>query len=206
MSRFFLLALLFLLSVFPVVAGDVAPKTVSLDTSETQKLNMFFTDFSAVSLKAFEAGKLTDKALIEFAIKHCDLNHPEFLENESQLNAKHVDAVCKEHFGVAPKKHQALPDQNPYANGKYTVYPSPCDEFVFSQIASLTDNGDATYTAKVNVYLAPPDFMGDVHAMPKVWKAAKQDVKLNAKMTAVIKKENGNGSSHYVLLSLKEVK
>ena len=131
---------------------------------------------------------------------------PELIKDENQLAAKDVDAVCKEHFGVAPKKHQTLPDQNPYANGKYTVYPSPCDEFVFSQIANLTDNGDGTCTALVNVYLAPGDFTGDVHATPKVWKAAKQDVKLNSKMTAVIKKVTENGSDHYVLLSLKNAK
>ncbi|HBF35080.1 TPA: hypothetical protein DDW35_11020, partial [Candidatus Sumerlaeota bacterium] len=172
-----LTAILLSLATVPATAADVAPatevikgKSVALDVDATKKLNIFFSNFSEAYLKPFEAGKLTDDALIEFGIKHNLINYPKVF-HANQLAEEEVNKACKKYFGTVPKAHHAV-GEYAYTNGRYTVQPASGEAFTFSQIAELTDNGDGTYNAKVNDYTASSGFTGDVHGTPAIWKAA----------------------------------
>ena len=210
-AQSFLFALLLSLAPMPATAADAAPATeaakgnpVALTADETKKLNIFFSNFSEAAVESFEAGKMTEDALINFGIQHNKINYPKGFQGE-KLSSSEVDKACKKYFGNAPKTHYATKEYK-YADGRYTVPASSGEAFVFSQVAEMTENANGTYQAKVNIFTASSGFTGDVHGTPASWKAAGDEVQLTAKMTAEVKKVTEDGKTRYLLLALSKAK
>lgn len=69
--------------------------------------------------------------------------------------------------------------------GYYTVPQASGEAYVFSQIVSLSDRGDGTYAAVVNVFVAGSGFTGNPHGTINEWKASGYVPEVRAKMDVI---------------------
>jgi hypothetical protein len=192
-------------SITPKKDNTVAEKEVKLTDEEQKKLNIFFSNFSEVSLNPFTAGNITDDELIKFGVWHNQKNNRKLFEKAGQDEIKlKEDAVSKsiqKYFGKNFTAHKATPDFK-YKSGYYFTPDGDGEAFTFSQVEKVSDIGGDRYIAYVNVYTASSGWTGDVHANPKSWNANSDDKpELTEKFKATFSKTNGaNGESIYTLI------
>lgn len=149
----------------PTTTNETQPIRVTLDVNQKTELNKFFSDFSEVNfgtnpyIKDSSISNYSADELIRFAIEHnqkfgqgnsydFDLDE-EYLEMHEDLVAEVIDY----YFGL--KINNKSVSGYEYKNGKYRwdAYRwGYVETNLFSQVQTLTDNGDDTSTAEISIY------------------------------------------------------
>jgi hypothetical protein len=206
---FVLLFTIFTIAVFPFTLG----KEVKLTLKEKKELNTFFSNFSEVFVEPFAKDKISDIKLIEFSIYHNYKNNEKRFvkggkEYQVKIKTSYIDETVMKFFGKEIKKHQSVADSGiDYKDGWYYTTDASGEEYDFSQIVSLYDNGNGLYTAIVNVYSAGSGWVGDTHANENIWKKASPDdvPQVTDRMKATLQKVTENGRSRYILIDYTRV-
>ncbi|MDR3563453.1 MAG: hypothetical protein P4N59_18735 [Negativicutes bacterium] len=172
------------------------PVAVNLTPASRKELNTFFSNFAEVGLKPFADHQLPQSSLIDFGIMHIVLNNRQVIHN-GKLPSAEVDNACVKYFGFKPKAHQSTQSFQ-YANGVYTVPAASGESIRFAQIESLTDKGNGSFAAVVNVFVASSGFTGNPHGTAADWKASGEVPKLVEKINATITKTN-DGTNRWLL-------
>ena len=188
-------------------------KEVKLTPKEKKELNTFFSNFSEVFVEPFAKDKISDIKLIEFSIYHNYRNNEKRFtkggkEYQVKIKASYIDETVMKFFGKKTTQHQSIADSGiEYKDGWYYTTDATGEEFDFSQIVSLVDNGSNMFTATVNVYSAGSGWVGDTHANENVWgKASPDDVpQITDKMKATLQKVTEKGKSRYILIDYTRV-
>jgi len=188
-------------------------KELKLTPKEKKELNTFFSNFSEVFVEPFAKDKISDIKLIEFSIYHNYRNNEKRFtkggkEYQVKIKASYIDETVMKFFGKKITKHQSIADSGiDYKDGWYYTTDASGEEFDFSQIASLYDNGGNIFTATVNVYSASSGWVGDTHANENVWKKASPDdvPQITDKMKATLQKVTEKGKSRYILIDYTRV-
>ncbi len=203
---------------FVMLAGiafaGTSPREVKLTSAEKKQLNTFFSNFSEVFVEPFAKDKISDRALIEFSIYHNYKNNEKRFvkggkEYQVKIKASYIDETAMKFFGKKISKHQSIDDSGiEYKDGWYYTTDASGEEYDFSQIVSLVDNGDSIFTATVNVYSASSGWVGDTHATEKEWRKASADdiPQVTQVMKATLKKIIDKGKSRYILVDYVKVK
>jgi len=157
---------------------------VKMDTAQKRKLDTFFSNFSESHVAGFKQGSLTDHAMLQFALSHLYINNLKSLKKSEDGNSvtasdKQVDTATAKYFDrrIASHKKQA-----------YTIPAASGEAFVFSQIDTLEDAGNATFKATGTIYSTDSGATPDVHATPAAWKNAGQEIDATGKFHALIRK------------------
>ncbi|HPJ42296.1 MAG TPA: hypothetical protein PLY21_08230 [Spirochaetota bacterium] len=199
----------FLLIIASSIAVAQTPgKEVKLTPSEKKQLNTFFSNFSEVFVEPFVKDKISDIKLIEFSIYHNYKNNEKRFvkggkEYQVKIKASYIEESVMKYFGKKIAKHQSVEDRGiEYRDGWYYTTDATGEEYDFSQVVSLTDNGGNMFTAVVNVYSAGSGWVGDVHASEKEWRKADPDdvPQATGKMKATLQKVTEKGKSRYILI------
>lgn len=215
MNRKLMAAAVILLFIFTGAAFAETPgKEVKLSVSEKKQLNIFFSNFSEVFLEPFAKDKITDKALIAFSVSHNYRNNEKLFvkggkEYQVKIKASYIDDTVMKFFGKKISKHQSVNDADAeYRDGWYYKTEASGEEYDFSQVVSLHDNGDGIFTATVNVFSAGSGWTGNVHGNEKEWKkASPEDVpQITQVMKATLKKVTEKGKGRYILMEYIKVK
>lgn len=175
---------------------------IALNAEMKKKFNTFFSNFSEVGVPPFASKEIPEDTLIDFGVRHNMMNRPQALQN-GRLSAQEVDSACRKYFGTAPMNHHATGSFQ-YAGGYYTVPKAGGEGIRFSQVTSLSDKGDGTYSAVVTVFAASSGFTGNPHGTPEEWKSSGEIPKPTAQMAAVIKKVNDDGNERYILVDYRK--
>ncbi len=207
-----LLMICILTAAATMVFAQTQGKEVKLTPEEKKDLNTFFSNFSEVFVEPFEKDKITDKDLILFSVLHNYKNNEKRFvkggkEYQVKIKASYIDETVMKYFGKKIMKHQSVDDNGiEYRDGWYSTTDASGEEYVFSQITSLYDNG-SIFTAAVNVYSASSGWTGDTHANETIWKKAVPDdvPQVTEKMKATLKKVTENGKSRYILIDYTRV-
>lgn len=184
------------------VFGEV--REIRLTPEEWKKLNVFFSNFSEVSLEPFEQNKITNKELIKFGVRHNLLNNYRlFQRNKSYLkiNRKYVQDSIEKYFGIKNIIHESAGDLI-YKDGYYLVPEQDGEVYIFTQVYKFVDIGNSFYVAYLNIYCAGSGFTGDPHGNIKTWNEVRDgDIpELLGKMKATIQKVTSNNNSRYILI------
>lgn len=209
----FVMSLMILLYVAEISFAATPGKEVKLTPAEKKQLNTFFSNFSEVFLEPFAKDKISDTELIEFSIYHNYKNNEKRFvrggkEYQVKIKASYIDETVMKYFGKKITKHQSIDDSGiEYKDGWYYTTDATGEEYDFSQIVSLSDNGNGMYTAMVNVYSAGSGWVGDTHADEKAWKNASPDdvPRVTQVMKATLQKVTENGKSRYILIDYARV-
>ena len=197
-----------------VAFAQKAPGEVKLKPAEKKILNTFFSNFSEAMIEPFEKDSLSDRALIQFCIIHNYINNYKFFvkggeEYQVKIKASYIDSSAEKFFGRKIIRHQSVGEIE-YKNGWYYNTDASGEEYSFSQIVSLYDNGNNLYTATVNVYSAGSGWTGNVHGDEKEWKKNSPDdipvISEVMKATLQKVKEKQNGKSRYILIDYQKVR
>jgi len=195
-----------------VTSAQSAPKEVKLKPAEKKLLNTFFSNFSEVFVEPFEKDEISDSALIQFAVSHNYRNNYKFFvkggeEYQVKIKASYLDESVNKFFGRKIVKHHPVGEID-YRDGWYYTTDASGEEFSFSQIATLVDNGSSMYTATVNVYSAGSGWTGNVNGTDAEWKKASPDdfPQLSEVMTATLQKITEKGKSRYILIDYLKLK
>jgi hypothetical protein len=188
-------------------------KEVKLTPSEKKQFNTFFSNFSEVFVEPFAKDKISDIKLIEFSIYHNYKNNEKRFtkggkEYQVKSKASYIDETVMKFFGKKITRHQSIDDSGiEYREGWYYTTDATGEEYDFSQIVSLYDNGNNTFIATVNVYSAGSGWVGDTHANENVWKKASPDdvPQITEKMKATLQKVTEKGKSRYILIDYTRV-
>lgn len=209
-----LAAIIFLFVFLPGISfAQITPKEVKLTPAEKKQLNTFFSNFSEVFVEPFAKDRISDIKLIEFGIYHNYKNNEKRFtkggkEYQVKIKASYIDETVMKFFGKKITKHQSIADSGiEYKEGWYYTTDASGEEYDFSQIVSLVDNGDNIFTAIVNVYSAGSGWVGDTHANENVWKKASPDdvPQITDKMKATLQKVTEKGKSRYILIDYTRV-
>jgi len=181
---------------------------VKLSPAEKKQLNTFFSNFSEVFVEPFEKDKISDIKLIEFSIYHNYKNNEKRFvkggkEYQVKIKASYIDETVTKFFGKKIFKHQSIDGSGiDYKDGWYYTTDATGEEYDFSQIVSLVDNGGNMFTAIVNVFSAGSGWVGDVHATEKEWRNADTDdvPQVTGKMKATLQKVTEKGKIRYILI------
>jgi len=189
-------------------------KDVKLTPAEKKQLNTYFSNFSEVFLEPFAKDKITDKSLIAFSVSHNYRNNEKLFvkggeEYQVKIKASYIDDSVNRFFGKKITKHQSIDDSGiVYRDGWYYTTDASGEEYSFSQIAGLSDNGNSMYTAIVNVYSADSGWTGNVHGTESEWKKSSPDdvPQLAEVMKATLRKVAEKGKSRYILIDYVRVR
>lgn len=185
---------------------DVAimQQDVSMDAILKKKLDTFFSNFSEANVKPFKDGNIANKDLIDFGIVHNYINNKGLIKKmgnqKGRLSAKYVDYSVRKYFDKIVQPHESPNNECSYKDGIYIFPITDKNNYSFSQITRLIDNKDGTYTAFINIYLAPITFK-NVHSDVKV----NPNVKLKGQMKAIIKKVNNGEKERYILKEYSKI-
>lgn len=177
------------------------PKVVSLNTTEQNALNTFFSNFAEANIGSFtQTNGISDAELINFAIMHNNINCQNKFEpqgdNDIKIKKSHLDETAKKYFGKTVTNHKSI-EGVAYSNGYYTIPRSDGEAYTFAQVDKFYDLGASKYAADVIVYTTGSGWTGDPHSKPSSW-AKEEDVPvLSYKVKAIVLK-NTNGK--YTLL------
>ena len=206
--------ILSLIMITGTVTAQAAPKEVKLNPAEKKLMNTFFSNFSEVLVEPFAKDKITDKELIEFSISHNYRNNEKLFvkggkEYQVKIKASSVDDSVVKFFGRKISKHQPVDDRGiEYKDGWYYTTDASGEEYFFSQIVSLFDNGGGMYSATVNVFGAGSGWTGNVHGNETEWKKAEPDdvPQIIEVMKATLQKVTEKGKSRYILIDYIKIK
>ncbi|HPS86856.1 MAG TPA: hypothetical protein PLY36_08935 [Spirochaetota bacterium] len=196
-----------------IVSAQSTPKEVKLNPAEKKQLNTFFSNFSEVFVKPFKKDAISDTELIEFSVSHNYRNNEKLFvkggeEYQVKIKASYIDNSAVKFFGRNIKKNQSIAGSGiEYRDGWYFTTDASGEEYYFSQIVSLSDDGNNMYTAIVNVYAAGSGWTGNVHGDAKEWKkTSPEDVpEISEVIKATLRKVTEKGKGRYILIDyLKE--
>lgn len=144
-------------------AKSADTKAVEFPDIDIKELNKYFSDVASAHLSSFEAGKLHDTIMIDFAVLYSWINAFESFKMEeggayAHLSDKEVDKVCLKFFGQKPNKHQSVEEGYiKYENGEYLF---PCGDgegITFAIVDKLIAKKGATAEYAVTLYGGPDD-------------------------------------------------
>ncbi len=195
---------------FGAVSGQHAGREVALTPAEKKALNTFFSNFSEVAVKPFRGGELSDKDYIDFGVFHNFINNnARFVRKDGEgrvkIRASYVDESVNRYFGKKIKKHQPA-DSIDFRDGWYSISWAAGEAVSFSQVTGWHDNGNGTFTATLDVYVAGSGWTGNPHGTMKDWEKDGDVPDRASRMKAVVKKVTENGKSRYVLIEYLKVK
>lgn len=216
MKRFNLIPVFIIVSVFSagIIFAAAPGRDVKLTPKEKKELNTFFSNFSEVFVEPFAKDKISDRALIEFSVYHNYKNNEKLFvkggkEYQVKIKSSYIDATVMKFFGRKITKHQSIDDSGiEYRDGWYYTTDASGEEFDFSQVVSLVDNGNSMFTATVNVFSAGSGWTGDTHATETEWKKEVNDdiPHVTAVMKATLQKVAEKGKRRYILIDYAKVK
>ncbi len=192
-------------TVQPKTENTAAGKDVTLSATEQKKLNIFFSNFSEVSLKPFNRGEISNDELINFGVYHNYINNRKLFEKSCEANVRlsevHVINSVKKYFGLDLEKQKSISNIT-YKSGNYYIPESDGEAFYFSQVEKVIDIGYDQFIAYINVYTASSGWTGNVHASAKDWGADGEDKpQLTEKFKAsYLKSVKTNGEPAYTLV------
>lgn len=206
----------FLITVILISAAAVFSQTsgkeVKLSPAEKKLMNTFFSNFSEVLMEPFTRESITDMELIQFAVSHNYRNNEKLFtkggeEYQVKIRARYIDDTVNKFFGRKIIQPQSIEGID-YKDGWYYTTDASGEEYLFSQIVSLHDNGNGIFTAKVNVFQAGSGWTGNVHGDEKEWrKSSPDDVpEVLEVMEATLRKVKEKGKSRYILTDYVKVK
>jgi len=153
-------------------AADSPPVNMLADMSKAERtaLHTFFSNFSEVGLREFNAGSYSVNELADFALWHHYRNNwSRFSYGEDGfmiLSSGDVEQAANRYFGISDINHAAYTnDWNYYRNGAYYLMGADGEPLSWSQVTSFADNGDGTFTARYDVYqshAAPDNLYEDI--------------------------------------------
>ena len=188
-----------------------APTEVRLDRAQKEKLDTFFSNFSEAGVQPFDSGKVSNKQLIDFGIKHNQINKAGRVTTvgaKGRLAAKHVVASVDWYFGKKITRHESTGFAT-YKNGYYYFPLAEGEGPTFSQITRLVDAGKGYYTASVGIYSAANGWEWNPHGTTSEWKRADDGSgipELKGRLSASIKKVGTGATQHYILVEYLKVK
>jgi hypothetical protein len=167
----------------------ITPDNILADMSKPERtaLHTFFSNFSEVGLREFDADSYNVNELVDFALWHNYRNNWSrfsFADNGFLvLSSSHVEQSIARYFGITSVDHTVYTnDWNYYQNGSYYLMGANGEPLSWSQVTFFADNGDGTFTAHYDVYWS--------HAAPDNLYEDISDWRLNG--TSVIMKDDPN--------------
>ena len=184
--------------------AEFQPLEVKLSNENLAKLNIFFSNFSEAMLESFEKDKISDDMLIDFAMRHNDLNNQNIIEKHDDLHGKipkkTVEKTILKYFGKVFNNHKST-QQYKFENGYYILPYADGDTPDFSSVTKVVDDGNNYYTSYVDIY-SPQVVDGypeNRYDSPDKWNML-EDIpipKLTSKVKATIRKES---DGRYILI------
>lgn len=177
----------------------------AMSNVQKKELNTFFSNFSEVYVDDFDISNYKDEDLIFFAIIHSIANFRDrikFENNRMFIDQAYIDKDINRFFGVKVK-HKSVYDFT-YSSGRYTWRPADGEQYNhFCHVAGFYENGDGTFSAKINVYeVAPDSDWGDTIYDPNTAVGEKSNGRYPSvgRAEAVVKRYNMNGKETYQLI------
>lgn len=174
---------LFVIFLLLITSTGFAKKEVILDSNMKKKLNVFFSNFSESFVPSFTIESINDELLINFALSHIYKNKYDALKSTAdrcykEIPSSMVDSTCMKYLGLKPRTHK---------NKNYLVPEADGEAFCFSQILTLIDNENGTFTARGHNFVSSSGFCGNVHATPEQWEKDGEEATLNEEFKAILK-------------------
>jgi hypothetical protein len=184
-----------------------SPRILRLTNAEQRRLNTYFSNFSEVFVEPFERGKITDKALIEFGVRH-NLTNNNRLWTKKGLAAHYVDESARKFFGRGISQHHAPSEIYPFKEGYYGLPTATGEGIAFSQVTGWRSLGKNEYRANITIYIASNGWEGDRQAAMAAWRRndSADMPRVFQRMIATVRKETSGKKSRYILLDYREVK
>ncbi|MDR1778671.1 MAG: hypothetical protein LBR14_02810 [Clostridiales Family XIII bacterium] len=164
-------------------AASTQPVDIFPDMSKAdhETIHTFFSNFSEVAMENFDSSDYTDAELIEFAVWHTYRNNEDLIiydsaEGNLKIPESVIAAAIEKYFGLQVSNQSVGYVDNPnyynygtynyeYRDGYYYFTGAMGGALLWSQVTSLLDNGDGTYTASMDVYQGqsvPPNLYEDI--------------------------------------------
>ncbi|MEK4730058.1 hypothetical protein [Paenibacillus sp. FSL L8-0641] len=139
----------------------------TFDYDQKKKLNLFFSNLSEAYMGNFNINDYDKEILIDFAVKHNQINYGKRIttvENNQQftdkLNSKYVVQTIKRFFDINVKPEST--STYPLVGSSYQWDTADGEQYMdFSQVENFYDNGNGTYTAKIQIYTSDFESQGD---------------------------------------------
>jgi len=155
---------------------------VKLDKETSEKLNVFFSNFSEAEVPFFEKDCLSEDELIAFGIRHNIINNPKRLINDEKISSKYVEESVEKYFGKKISQNKTVKAYEiesgngkkdvgyyEYKDGDYFIkddahyqidpYRQPTGEVdKYSEVTKMEyDSRENIYKVNVNIYSYYPD-------------------------------------------------
>lgn len=181
---------------------------VTLSDEDRIELNAFFTQLSKNMFSPVTDTAFTDTDLISFGVMYNYNNEPKRFEKIDEFNTKikseYVDSAVSLYFGRKIKQHASVQGIE-FGNGFYTITEASGEAMYFSQIESLNQNSDATFSAVAANFVAGSGACVDINDSPTQW-TGDDKPEFMGKVSARLKKVIHQNTSRYVLLEYKALK
>ena len=144
-------------------AKSADSKPAEFPNIDEKELNKFFSDVASAHLSSFEAGKLHDTIMIDYAVLYLWINSFESFKVDDggaygHISDKEVDKICLKFFGQKPTKHQPVSEGYiKYENGEYLFPCADGEGLTFAIVDKLIAKKGATAEYSVTLYGGPDD-------------------------------------------------
>jgi hypothetical protein len=156
------------ISATPAAVSETKDIFPTMSKAEHKALHTFFSNFSEVGMNHFDSANYSDAELIEFAIWHTYRNNSSLIDYSSEdgrgkISADTIKIAIEKYFGCSITNLSIGFVDNPnfwnygqytyeYKNDYYYFMPADGDPLKWSQVTSIIDDGNGTYSAYVDVY------------------------------------------------------
>ena len=193
------------------VVSNSKKELQTLSKEEKRNLNIFFSNFSEVSVPTFKENEISNEELIKFGFIHNLINNRDRVQilqdsQQCKIAKQYIEESVKKYFNKTVQ-NQSI-DQGPtYDNGFYYNNIALGEGRNFSQLNKLYYLGNDYYLAYINVYSegfeqvsmnAGTDYL---YIPLEDWSQEYINmIELVGEKTATIKKVTENGASRYILV------
>lgn len=201
----------------------------TLSDAKYEALNLFFSNFSEVVFTEYDHNNYDIDKLITFSIWHSYRNNGAThsggsAQYDEQVSAEKVASDLQRYFGITDYSNHSIhytehgssmsgSHDYPFSNGAYHFAGADGAPLTWSQVITLYDNGDGTFSAKLQDYSTQVLSADYIYKRQKYWKVG-SDTSTNdvwggyergGQWTATIKPSTFNGKDTYILLSCHPV-
>lgn len=187
----------------PDLGKDFTP--VALNKAETEKLNIFLSNFCEAHFGDYDSQNYSEESLVSFAYIHNKINKPEKIKYENNYNyisADDVRETVNRFFGkgITYKSY----DYYKYSNGYFYTPAGSGESYSYFSIVSnmWKNNVSGYYLVDFTTFWNPDDYelpMSECYSFSLA--EASKKCKLSRYGTAVVREKEYNGKMTYELVA-----